>query len=85
MASTTAYAVLLIGLGATDLSMTPSSIPRVRRAIAGINSRDARLIAEECLACETADDVENLVRQRFTKLWPHLFPAASLPAPRQPK
>jgi phosphotransferase system enzyme I (PtsI) len=85
MASTAAYAVLLIGLGATDLSMTPSSIPRVRRAIAGINSRDARLIAEECLACETADDVENLVRQRFTKLWPHLFPAASLPAPRQPK
>lgn len=83
MASTAAYAVLLIGLGATDLSMTPSAIPRVRRAIAGINSRDARLIAEECLMCETADDVENLVRERFTKLWPHLFPAASLPAPRQ--
>ncbi len=83
MASTPAYAVLLIGLGATDLSMTPSSIPRVRRAIAGIHSRDARLIAEECLASETADDVENLVRERFTKLWPDLFPAASLPAVRQ--
>jgi len=85
MASTPAYAVLLIGLGATDLSMTPSSIPRVRRAIAGIHSREARLIAEECLTCETADDVEKLVRERFTKLWPHLFPAASLPAPRQAK
>jgi len=85
MASTPAYAVLLIGLGATDLSMTPSSIPRVRRAIAGIHSREARLIAEQCLTCETADDVENLVRERFTKLWPHLFPAGSLPAPRQPK
>jgi phosphotransferase system enzyme I (PtsI) len=83
MASTPAYAVLLIGLGATDLSMTPSSIPRVRRAIAGINSRDARLIADECLTSETADDVENLVRERFTKLWPQLFSAASLPASRQ--
>jgi phosphotransferase system enzyme I (PtsI) len=83
MASTPAYAVLLVGLGATDLSMTPSSIPRVRRAIAGIDSQDARAIAQESLNCDTADDVENLVRERFTKLWPQLFPASSLPAPRQ--
>ncbi|HEY8186215.1 MAG TPA: phosphoenolpyruvate--protein phosphotransferase [Pyrinomonadaceae bacterium] len=80
MASTPAYAVLLIGLGATDLSMTPSSIPRVRHAMAGINSDDARRIVEECLTCDTADDVETLVRERFIKLWPHLFPPESLPA-----
>lgn len=85
MASTPAYAVLLVGLGATDLSMTPSSLPRVRRAIAGIDSQEAQTIAVECLDCDTADEVENLVRERFTKLWPHLFPAASLPAPRQIK
>jgi phosphotransferase system enzyme I (PtsI) len=85
MASTPAYAVLLVGLGATDLSMTPSSLPRVRRAIAGINSEDARMIAQDCLDCDTADDVENLVRERFSKRWPHLFPSASLPAPRQVK
>jgi len=83
MASTPAYAVLLVGMGATDLSMTPSSIPRVRRAIAGIDSRDARTIVEECLSCDTADEVENLVRERFAKLWPELFPPSSLPAPRQ--
>lgn len=85
MASTPAYAVLLVGLGATDLSMTPSAIPRVRGAIADIDSRDAREIAEECLNCDTADDVENLVRERFANLWPQLFPPASLPAPRQIK
>lgn len=85
MASTPAYAVLLVGLGATDLSMTPSSIPRVRGAIAGIDSRAARGIAEECLNCDTADEVENLVRERFANLWPQLFPTASLPAPRQIK
>jgi len=79
MASTPAYAVLLIGLGATDLSMTPSSIPRVRRALAGINSADARLIMQGCLACESADDVESLVRERFLKLWPDLFTPESLP------
>ncbi len=85
MASTPAYAVLLIGLGANDLSMTPSSLPRVRRALAGIDSRYARNISNDCLDCDTADEVENLVRERFGNLWPHLFPAASLPAPRQSK
>jgi phosphotransferase system enzyme I (PtsI) len=85
MASTPAYAVLLVGLGATDLSMTPSSIPRVRRALAGIGSQDAKAIAQESLGCDTADDVENLVRERFTQLWPRLFPATSLPTPRNIK
>lgn len=84
MASTPAYAVLLIGLGATDLSMTPTALPRVRLALAGIDSRDARAIAEECLNCETADDVENIVRERFAKLWPNLFSSKDLPERRQP-
>jgi phosphotransferase system enzyme I (PtsI) len=82
MASTPAYAVLLVGLGATDLSMTPSSIPRVRRALAAIDSQDARNIMQDCLNCDSADEVENLVRERFAKLWPAQFPPASLPAPR---
>jgi phosphotransferase system enzyme I (PtsI) len=83
MASTPAYAVLLIGLGATDLSMTPAAIPRVRRALGGIDSREARAIAEECLSCETADEVEGIVRERFGKLWPNLFSPKSLPERRQ--
>jgi phosphotransferase system enzyme I (PtsI) len=83
MASTPAYVVLLVGLGATDLSMTPSSIPRVRRAIAGVDAESARRIAEDCLNCDTADEVEALVRARFTERWPELFDSTNLPAPRQ--
>jgi phosphoenolpyruvate-protein kinase (PTS system EI component) len=83
MASTPAYAVLLVGLGATDLSMTPSSIPRVRRVLAPIDSKQAKAIALESLNCDSADDVENLIRERFTALWPDLFPSTSLPAPRK--
>jgi phosphotransferase system enzyme I (PtsI) len=82
MASTPAYAVILIGLGATSLSMTASSLPRVRRVVEGIKFADAQEIALECLECETADDVEELVRVRFSKDWPQLFPPKSLPAPR---
>src|SRR5712691_10798501 len=79
MASTPAYAVLLVGLGAVDLSMTPSKIPRVRRILSGIDSGDARAIADECLNCETADEVEDLVRERFRARWSELFPPGDLP------
>lgn len=80
MAATPVYAVILLGLGALDFSMTASSIPRVRRALSGISAADAREIATACLACATADEVEELVRTRFGALWPHLFPPKSLPA-----
>ena len=82
MAAAPTYAVILIGLGATDLSMTASSIPRVRRTVAEIKYTDAREIALECLECETADDVEDLVKERFAARWPHLFPPETLPAPK---
>jgi phosphoenolpyruvate-protein phosphotransferase (PTS system enzyme I) len=84
MASTPVYAVLLVGLGATDLSMTPISIPRVSTVLAAIDSREAEVIARECLECATADEVEDLVRERFSSRWPDLFPANALPQPRVP-
>lgn len=85
MASTPAYVVLLVGLGAVDLSMTPAAIPRVRRTIAGIDVETAQQIVIECLDCETADEVENLVRERLTHHWPALFDSSNLPAPRPSK
>ncbi len=85
MASTPTYAALLVGLGAVDLSMTPASIPRVRRSLAGIDSRDAKAIATECLECATADEVEHLVRERFRACWAHIFPLDSLPQAREEK
>ena len=83
MASTPVYAVLLVGLGANDLSMTPISIPRVSRVLAAIDSREAEAIARECLECATADEVEDLVRERFSSRWPALFPSDALPQPRE--
>jgi phosphoenolpyruvate-protein phosphotransferase (PTS system enzyme I) len=80
MAATPTYAVVLLGLGARDLSMAAASIPRVRRTLAGVEAERARVIAEECLACETADEVEELVRVRLMAAWPQLFPVNSLPA-----
>ena len=82
MAATPAYAVVLVGLGAHELSMAASSIPRVRRVLSRVDSRDAARIARECLDCATADEVEELVRVRFGERWPNLFPPETLPEPR---
>jgi phosphotransferase system enzyme I (PtsI) len=82
MAATPAYAVVLVGLGARQLSMTPSSIPRVRRALAGVEAERAAGVASECLECESADDAEEVVRVRLGELWPNLFPPDTLPPPK---
>ncbi|HEY2963844.1 MAG TPA: phosphoenolpyruvate--protein phosphotransferase [Pyrinomonadaceae bacterium] len=81
MASTPAYAVLLAGLGATDLSMTPAMIPRVRSVLAQIDTNEARTIAERCLTAASADEVEEIVREEFRTHWPDLFPPNMLPRP----
>jgi phosphotransferase system enzyme I (PtsI) len=81
MASTPAYAVLLAGLGATDLSMTPAMIPRVRSVLAQIDTSEAQTVADRCLAAASADEVEEIVRDEFRKRWPELFPQNMLPRP----
>jgi phosphotransferase system enzyme I (PtsI) len=79
MAGTPVYAVILLGLGAKELSMSVSSLRRVRQTLSGIKESDAREIALECLERETADAVEDLVREEFSKRWPQLFSLESLP------
>ena len=82
MASSPAYAAVLIGLGARELSMAPTSIQRVRRVVAGLACAELEALARECLACATADDVEEIVRVRLGSLWPNLFPPEILPPPK---
>jgi phosphoenolpyruvate-protein phosphotransferase (PTS system enzyme I) len=66
MASTPVYAMLLAGLGAVDLSMTPAMIPRVRAILSQTDTKKAHAVAEQCLATATADEVEELVLNAFS-------------------
>lgn len=79
MASTPAYAVLLAGLGATDLSMTPAMIPRVRAVLKQIDTSEAKAVAETCLAAASADEVEAIVHDEYKTRWPDLFSLNMLP------
>lgn len=52
---------ILLGLGLDEFSMNPVSIPSVKSIVRTWDTRQAALLAEQALQCETADDVRKLV------------------------
>lgn len=62
MAGDPAQALLLVGLGVGELSMTPSSIPAVKEALAARTSAELRERAVAALQAETATQVQELLR-----------------------
>jgi len=53
---------LLIGLGATELSMVPAAIPEMKAHVRNLSHAAARALAEEALRCTDAEQVRALVR-----------------------
>jgi len=53
---------LLIGLGATELSMVPTMIPEAKARVRGLNQAAARDLAEAALRCSDAGEVRALAR-----------------------
>jgi len=53
----------LVGLGVRQLSMSPASIPSVRRAIRGATQNDLERAAVASLADASADDVRARLRR----------------------
>ena len=63
-------ATLLLGLGLRDFSMESAAIPEIKEAFHRIKISEAEAIAEEALACTTADEVEHCVAAALaTKLY----------------
>lgn len=85
MAGSPVYVAILIGLGATELSMNVNSISRVRRTIANIAFEEAKEIADKLLKLPTSDEVEDAVNESFLKSWSHLFSPDILPQKKSAK
>jgi len=58
MAADPALLGLLIGLGLTDFSMTPSALPIARRVVTEIRADDARQLASRALGFATVAEIE---------------------------
>jgi phosphotransferase system enzyme I (PtsI) len=63
MASSPLHALLLVGLGVRDLSMTPAAIPRVKAALRETSLTDAKRVAEACLRLESDVLIEACIRE----------------------
>ena len=60
LAGDPAAAVLLAGLGATELSMAPALVPEAKEALRSVALADARAVAERALAAEDADEARRI-------------------------
>jgi phosphotransferase system enzyme I (PtsI) len=65
MAADPLLAILLVGLGVRELSMNPTSIPRVKAALRAISAERAREVALRSLELPTAEKISLGIREAF--------------------
>jgi phosphotransferase system enzyme I (PtsI) len=65
MASDPQLAVLLVGLGIRELSVSPAELPAVKLALTKLSSTEAEQIAAQALKLDTPDEVQRLLDARL--------------------
>jgi phosphoenolpyruvate-protein phosphotransferase (PTS system enzyme I) len=65
MAADPLQALLLVGLGVRELSMSPSAIPAVKAAIRGVSLSRAEKAARASLSLATAGEIEAMLRREL--------------------
>jgi phosphotransferase system enzyme I (PtsI) len=73
MAGEQLYALVLIGLGFTELSMNPSSIPRIKRLMRQITVAEARELVDRLLQLPTAAEVVAALEAEMSRRFPQIF------------
>ena len=74
MAGSPYYVPVLLGLGATELSMNVHSISKVRKIVSGIALEEAGKLTKSIEMCRTVEETEEIVNHHIRKNWAHLFP-----------
>jgi phosphotransferase system enzyme I (PtsI) len=67
MAGEPLNALVLLGLGVTELSMNGPSIPLVKRVVRAARAEDGRALLSRMLALTQADDIEREVRDEMNR------------------
>jgi phosphotransferase system enzyme I (PtsI) len=67
MAGEPMNALVLLGLGLTELSMNGPSIPLVKRILRAARAEDGRALLERLLAMTAADDIEREVKNEMSR------------------
>jgi phosphotransferase system enzyme I (PtsI) len=81
MAGDPINALVLIGLGVTELSMNGPSIPFVKRVVRAARASDAQALVDRLLALTAADEIEREVRSEMARRFPWLVTEEPLVGP----
>jgi phosphotransferase system enzyme I (PtsI) len=73
MAGEPLYALVLIGLGISELSMNGPSVPLVKDVIRKASAADARALVERIMELSLADEIEREVRAEMARRFPELL------------
>lgn len=73
MCSEPLLALVLLGLGLDEFSMSPLNILQIKELIRSVNYADAQKVANEVLALSTGEEVEELSRVRLKEFAPHIL------------
>jgi phosphotransferase system enzyme I (PtsI) len=73
MSSDPLTVLLLLGLGVRELSMEGSAIPEIKEAISRISLSEAEQLADDALACSTAEEVERMVTESYAPYFADLL------------
>lgn len=66
---------VLLGLGIDEISMTPTSIPRIKKLVRGLRYEETRRIADRALRFNTGGEVVDYVRDEMSRRFPEEFPS----------
>jgi phosphotransferase system enzyme I (PtsI) len=72
MAADPIHAIALVGLGIRTMSMTPASIPLVKRAICSVELAHMRSLMSRAMDFTSASEVEELLSREFAAAFLHL-------------
>ena len=73
MAGEPHLAVILLGMGLDEFSMSPIAIPQIKRIIRSVAYEDAKKIAKEALKFTTAKEIDDFARHQLKKIMPEYF------------
>lgn len=78
MAGDPLYALVLLGLGLHELSMNPSSIPRVKRVLRQVSRAEGEQLLEKLLLLKTVKEVSSCLDQEMRTRLPDIFDLARI-------
>lgn len=65
MAAEPLHALVLLGLGIRELSVSPAALPRVKAVLRAVKEAQVRGVAEDCLGLSTAQEIEATLRREL--------------------